>query len=249
MRHYTLRRLMAHVAITATVCALAAWAVRAAQEARRAALSSACAGHLSQIALGLHSYHEVYGRFPPAYLADARGRPEHSWRVLILPYIEQQAIYNRYNFQEPWDGPHNRELAPLMPVPYACPNHRGDAGGRRYQGNVWTSYLAVTGPGTVFPGAGTVSLVDVSDRRGATIMVAEVADADVHWMEPRDLDVATMSFKIGGPPPPSVSSLDAGGPHAVTVDGSVRQLSPTTAPRELKALTTIAGGEEVAPLP
>src|SRR5438067_8347058 len=117
MRHYSLRRLMARVAITAAVCALAVWAVRAAQEARRLARSSACAEHLSQIALGLHSYHEIYGRFPPAYLADARGRPEHSWRVLILPYIEQKAVYNRYNFQEPWDGPHNRELAPLMPLP------------------------------------------------------------------------------------------------------------------------------------
>src|SRR4051812_10595310 len=81
-------------------------------------LSDQCLGHLKEIGIALHNYHADYGVFPPAYVADASGRPLHSWRVLILPYLEQKPLYNRYNFSEPWDGPNNRRLASQMPGVY-----------------------------------------------------------------------------------------------------------------------------------
>ena len=92
MRRYSVRRLMARVAVAAAACAAAAWVVRAAQESWVASASAGCAGNLAQVAVALHTYHDVYGRFPPAYLADASGRPRHSWRVLLLPYISKQMI-------------------------------------------------------------------------------------------------------------------------------------------------------------
>ena len=69
-----------------------------------------CAANLTKIGLAMHAYHEAYGCFPPAFVADTRGRPMHSWRVLILPFAGERALYEAYRFDEPWDGPNNRHL-------------------------------------------------------------------------------------------------------------------------------------------
>src|SRR5690606_28292508 len=61
-----------------------------------------CQNNLRQVVLALHGYHVDHGCFPPAYVADAAGRPMHSWRVLVLPYLEEQDLYAAYNFAEPW---------------------------------------------------------------------------------------------------------------------------------------------------
>ena len=89
----------------------------AAQEERR---HWACKMNLKLLAIALHNYHDTYGAFPPAYVADASGKPMHSWRVLILPHMEQLALYERYNFNEPWDGPNNILLANEMPDIFRC---------------------------------------------------------------------------------------------------------------------------------
>ena len=103
-----------------------------------------CANNLKQIGLALHAYHERYGVLPPAYVADANGRPMHSWRVLLLPFLEQQSLYDWYDFREPWDGPHNIKLLNNTPSCYICPSRLS------YPTTV-TSYVAITGPGTMFP--------------------------------------------------------------------------------------------------
>ena len=89
--------------------------------AREAARRMQCLNNLKQIALALHNYHDVYGVFPPAYIPDAQGKPKHSWRVLILPFLEEQGTYEKYDFDEPWDGPNNRAL--LTSMPRATPVH------------------------------------------------------------------------------------------------------------------------------
>src|SRR5579871_4350512 len=78
-----------------------------------------CSLNLQHIGLALHQYHIEYGSFPPAYIADKNGRPIHSWRTLILPYMDLSPqysrshleLYNRYRFDEPWNGPHNAALS------------------------------------------------------------------------------------------------------------------------------------------
>src|SRR5207248_2869881 len=82
---------------------------RAMLQAREEARASQCLC-IKQIGLALLNYHDTYGSFPPAYVADATGKPIHSWRVLILPFMEQSSLYNAYSMAEPWDGPNNRKL-------------------------------------------------------------------------------------------------------------------------------------------
>jgi len=99
---------------------LVALLLPAVQSAREAARRAQCSNNLKQIALAFHNYHDTYRTFPPAYIPDEDGNPKHSWRVLILPFLEQRALYEQYNFDEPWDSPNNRIVGnasiPTMPV-------------------------------------------------------------------------------------------------------------------------------------
>src|SRR4030095_9667762 len=99
-----------------------------------------------------------YGSFPPAYIADKNGRPMHSWRILILPFLEEQALFSRYNFNEPWDGPNNRKLHGTTIALFECP---ADESPNRPTG--MTSYVLVTGPGTLFGDGVAPRLNDVVD--------------------------------------------------------------------------------------
>ena len=78
---------------------------------RHLARRDCCRNNVKEIALAIHNYESANGHLPPAYIADENGNPMHSWRVLILPYIEgQQALFDRYDMDEPWDGPNNSKL-------------------------------------------------------------------------------------------------------------------------------------------
>ena len=79
--------------------------------ARLAANRNMCANQLHQIALAIRSYVDAHHALPPLYTTDADGKPLHSWRTLILPFLDQARLYNEYRFDEPWDGPNNRKLA------------------------------------------------------------------------------------------------------------------------------------------
>ena len=92
------------------------------KQAREAAQRSTCKNNLKQIGLALHNYHDRYQSFPPAFVADENGKPMHSWRVLLLPYLDQADLYARYNFNEPWNGPNNLKLGDEIPEVYGCPN-------------------------------------------------------------------------------------------------------------------------------
>ncbi len=128
----------------------------------------------------LHAYHDDHGHFPPPYVADANGKPMHSWRVLILPYLELDGLYKAYNFNEPWNGPNNRKLAAAKHYSLRCP-----AEPQRPLG--MTSYFCVVGPGRMKPGKKHQELADFTD--GPTIMLVESNTAQVNWLEPRDLAV------------------------------------------------------------
>ncbi|MEO6808096.1 MAG: DUF1559 domain-containing protein [Isosphaeraceae bacterium] len=257
-RPYTVQRMMVHVLIIGCVLGVFARVGRGVGRAREAARSSICVGILKQIALALRNYESTWGCFPPAYVADAQGKPMHSWRVLILPYLGQDTLYQRYRFDEPWDGPHNRLLHDIPISLFSCPNHTDHV--NRHE----TSYLAVVGHGTLFPGGNqTTRLVDVRDGTDQTIMVVESATTHIHWMEPRDLDLNRMGLRINDLSRPSISSWDregtTSGPHIVTVGTMVRSFTTamppsyqrslvipsTMPPAQLRALLTINGGERV----
>jgi hypothetical protein len=176
----------------------------------------------------LTSYHDTHGHFPPAYIVGADGKPWHSWRVLILPFIESNKVYDQYRFDEPWNGPNNRLLADKIHLEiFQCPS-RTDYGKVTH-----TNIVAIVGDDTAFPGANWTQLSDFRDRGKHTILLAEYGGSDIQWMEPRDLNAHEMSFQINDAVSPSISSLHPAGPAVVFADGIKayrlhRPLSPET---------------------
>ena len=216
------------------------------------AYRSQCANNLKRIALALHNYHDTYKCFPPAYVADEEGRPMHSWRVLILPYMEQQFLYDEYRFDEPWNGPNNRRLAGGISrnvsfcSPLRCP---ADPDGNP----VNTNYVLVTGEGTAWADGRSPQLRDFTDAGSETIMVVEIANSNIHWMEPRDLTIDQAMRGINSPAGMCISAwhrVDSWrnrpeSANVALVNGSVANLKNDFSLDELRKLLTYQSGEEV----
>lgn len=197
-----------------------------------------CRSKIRVIGLGLLNYHDDYGCFPPAYIADENGRPMHSWRVLILPFLDQQALYHRYRFDEPWDGPNNSKLAEHGIWQFDCPS----AQSLRFA----TSYVAVTGPDTAWPGDRSTTRTDITDGASKTMLVVEVKNSGINWMEPRDLDLSQMAPTINSSSGKGISSAHVKrGAHVLFADGSVRFLHDSLSPSVLRAMLTRNGGETI----
>jgi ribosomal protein S27E len=199
--------------------------------AREAARKTVCANNLKQISLAMSSYQDNNGSLPPAFVADKNGRPMHSWRVLLLPYLDCQPLYSAYHFDEPWDGPHNRVLANRMPPIYHCPS----AGP---MGSV-TSYVVIVGPHTAFPGAKPVRSEQLKDPAN-TIAVVEAPRAGINWLEPRDLSEADMQFKINGSAS-EIGSFHVHGANVSYCDSSVHYLADSMDAKVLKQLIDQSG--------
>src|SRR5438477_2970944 len=118
-RGFTLIELLVVIAIIAVLIALLLPAVQSAREAARRAQ---CVHNLKQIGLAMHNYRSANDAFPMPAITDKNGKPLLSWRVAILPFIEQGELYNKFHTDEPWDSPHNKALLKEMPPTYLCPS-------------------------------------------------------------------------------------------------------------------------------
>lgn len=197
-----------------------------------------CKNNLKQLGLALHNYHDQYGSLPPAYVADANGRPLYSWRVLLLPMLEQQNLYKDFRLNEPWDSPHNIKLSNRDLEAFRCasdPNSRPGC----------TNYVVVTGAGTAFDGTKPRTFNEMKDGLSQTLFIVEVADSNFRWAEPRDLSLDTMNLTINAEQQ-GFSSHHAGGAQALLGDGSVRMLENKLPPQTLRTLLTISGGENIS---
>lgn len=174
-----------------------------------------CQNNLKQIGLALHSYHDAWGSFPPAYTVDANGQRLHSWRVLILPYLGQTALYNSIDLTQPWDSPANARHLAAMPHEFGCP---ADA----VRGSTLTNYVAVVGDKCVFRGQEPVSIREITDGTSNTILVGEVAGANIPWMKPDDrgIEMFAVGVKGGG-----FSSKHYLCVHFLMCDGSVGSMT------------------------
>jgi hypothetical protein len=191
-----------------------------------------CADNLHQIALALQQYHQANGCFPPAYVADKNGKPMYSWRVLILPYLDQAPLYKAYDFTEPWDGRKNKRLLAKCSRIYICPSDPPASTSVATP----TSYLAVVGPKAAWAGEKPRRPADFAGETSDTIMLVEVADSHVLWTEPRDLSLDTLGVADAKSPPLVVSSSHgkleefffaydrASGVNVALADGRVRYL-------------------------
>lgn len=200
-----------------------------------------CAKNLRRITLALHQYEAKYGSFPPAYLADAQGKPMHSWRVLLLPFLGYEHVYRQYNFAEPWDGPRNMSLRRAMPPEYACP---ADPDARSQDE---TNYMVLVGSETMFPKTGCVKREMVTDGVQNTLLLVETPASGVCWMEPKDMDFGQMQFTMNGKPGIDIGSRHLGGAHVVTVDGECHFLQEDATPDIVRGLGTIQGQETILP--
>jgi len=197
-----------------------------------------CIHNLRTIGVALHNYHDQNGCFPPPYVADAKGKPLYSWRVLLLPYMEQTPLYEQWHLDEPWDSLHNRPLAEQHLEVFRCPSVKSGS-------QPMTSYLAVIGPGMAWAHGECLTFEDFTDDKNATIMVVEVRDSQIHWAEPVDLDRAAMSLKINDESRPSISSRHPNLAIVLFVDGSAMTLPASLPEDDVAALLTRGGGESI----
>lgn len=215
--------------------ALLAGSRSASEDASRAK----CQSHLKQIALALHNYHVAHGSLPPPVVHDDQGRPMHSWRALLLPFLDED-LAEQYDLNEPWNGPHNSDLADRMPPVFGCSRHEGPPGD--------TDFVLIVGPGALFENAASAPRLDeVADGTSRTILLVETADSGIHWLEPRDLELPSMPREIDVPG--SIRSPHRGGANIALADTSVHLLDHDTSGKAIDALVTSHGGEPIEFLP
>lgn len=210
---------------------LAALLLPAVQSAREAARRAQAVNELKQIGLALHNYHDAQKAFPPQAIRDPQGRPLLSWRVAILPFLEQQELYNQFHLDEPWDSEHNIKLLERMPKVFANPN---------LASTDQTVFLAVQGEDTVFAAESSAKIKDIMDGTSNTILVVE-ADADraVPWTKPEDLNFDADA------PLQGLGHLRPGGFSALFGDGHVQFIGNSIDPAVLRALMTKSGREPI----
>jgi hypothetical protein len=180
----------------------------AANQMKQAAARAQSTNNLKLLLLAMHNYHDTYKQLPAHAIYSKDGRPLLSWRVAILPFIEQKQLYDRFRLDEPWDSPHNKQLLSQMPPVYAPVQGGGPPGHTHYQ--------VFTGPNTPFNGTTRVRLhADFPDGTSNTFLIVE-ANSTVPWTQPADLAVAP------GQPLPPLGGLWRGRFLAGMADASVR---------------------------
>ncbi len=201
------------------------------------------ASSLGQIGMAMQTYHDVNGKLPPAVAYGKVGQPLYSWRVLLLPYLEQDRLYKQFKLDEPWDSPHNKPLSENTPKCYLPALGGNDPPGL-------TRYQVFVGPGTAFERDG-LTWDEFPDSPANTLLVVEAGEP-VPWSKPVD-----MAYDPGKPLPPlggvfgkpvHFLCYEVGrrpGFGACFGDGKARFVRGDTAEKTLRGLISRDGGEPV----
>ncbi|MCE9529241.1 MAG: DUF1559 domain-containing protein [Planctomycetales bacterium] len=205
---------------------LVALLLPAVQQAREAARRMQSANNLKQIGLAMHIYHDLYKEFPPAVVKDADGKPLYSGMVLLLPMLEQQGLYERFDKSKAWDSPENLSLSNMNLDVFMDPSNPSNVAGR-------TDYLFITGKNSILedvPGM-KHEMVKITDGTSYTMLVIEVK-GNASWAAPNTWD---LSKPFDGSHPGVV--------QAVFADGSVHALSKKIDPETLRRLVERNDGQ------
>jgi hypothetical protein len=191
---------------------------------------------LKQVGLGMHNYHDAHKTFPPPYSVDKNGKPLHSWRVLILPYLDEDDLAKKIRLDEPWDSEYNKQFHDKMPSVFYNPTYHGS----NKKGE--TNFCMVVGPETLGQANGKgLKISEIKDGTAYTVMLIE-RQTPVCWMAPEDIEQEKAYLGINRDPA-GIGGKTPGGVFAAYADGSVRFIEQDTPLDKLKALLTIAGRE------
>jgi hypothetical protein len=149
------------------------------QKIRNAAARTQSMNNLKQIGIAMHNYHDANGFFPPAAITDKKGKKLHSWRVAILPYIEQNNIYSQLKLDEPWDSEHNKKFTSVSIKTYMDPRIETPAGK--------TTYRVFVGQKAPFDWVKGRSSLSITDGTSNTIMVVSAGEP-IEWAKPEDFE-------------------------------------------------------------
>jgi hypothetical protein len=205
--------------------------------------------HLKQLALAMNNYHSERNRFPGAAILSKDGKktPLLSWRVAILPQIEQQNLYNQFKLDEPWDSAHNKKLIALMPAIYRPIRREHPDGGHTY-------YQVFTGKVAPFGDGREPRLTDFRDGASNTFLIVE-GDRPVVWTKPEDVeydgptpdelkDKLKAEYKLkNGQPVTKIGGMFANGFNAVMADGTPIRFDRQIPAWKIHAMITHQGGE------
>ncbi|MBV9123777.1 MAG: DUF1559 domain-containing protein, partial [Planctomycetes bacterium] len=205
------------------------------QKIRQASIRTVSQNNLKQLALAMHAYADLHeGKLPPAVVTSKDGKPLYSWRVEMLPFVEEAALYNEFHKDEPWDSPNNIKLLPRMPKVFA------PVGTVQTPEPNSTFYQVLNGPGAIFDGSRQLPLTGIADGTSNTIMIVEAGEA-VPWTKPADLP-----YQANGPLP-KLGGLFPDGFNAAFADGAIYFISRTVSEKTLRALITAAAGDVPGP--
>ncbi len=206
------------------------------QVERAAAQQAKSMKNMRHLALAMHGYLSANNIFPQAVLHDKPGNVPYSWRIAILPYLNEQALYDEYDFSEPWDGPKNKKLLAKIPAVYQHSTEMGK--------NFNASYFVPKGDLTIFPSDGPgIPIDNILDGTSATILTVE-AKLDIPWTKPEDFPV-DIDLNKPKQPAPKIPTFDPNRILVCLADGSIRSLPATIDSQSLRALFTKAGGEVI----
>ena len=210
-------------------------AIPAIDASARASRRAASVNNLRQIMLAVHNYSATHNKLPAAYNTDEDGKPLLSWRVHLLPYLDEFELYNQFRLDEPWDSPHNRQLIAQIPDVYRSPSSDADPGK--------TNYLALRGEhGVIVPPEESehgkenplgIEFGEILDGTSNTIAIVEASnESAVIWTKPDDL-IPNLANPIQG-----LMGVHQGLFIVAITDGSVRTLPAETPPDTLRGLFT-----------
>jgi hypothetical protein len=222
-------------AIGGVIVGVSTGAFAAVASSRNAANRISSGNNLRQVGLAFINYHNATNAMPLGEKSgdgDVLRAKGLSWRVDILPFIEEDLLYQQFHLDEPWDSPHNLKLIPRMPALYRSPRFESQPG--------TTYYRALVGPGTVMGGPKPLNLDFISARDGAfaTLVVVEAAEP-VIWTKPDEL-----RYDPNGPLP------GFGGPQrgdfiGLFADAHIQHLSMKMGEQTLRAYITVDGNEVI----
>ncbi|MGE3315518.1 MAG: DUF1559 domain-containing protein, partial [Planctomycetaceae bacterium] len=206
--------------------------------------------NIKSILLAMHNYLDVHKHLPPSVVLGPDGKTPHSWRVELLPFLDQAKLYEKYRMNEPWDSPANKQVLAQMPDVFRAP---GDA-----KDSTNTAYFVPTGPQTMFHlkqpqtmeslqksrgesdvGKRALNFRDIDDGTSNTVALIETK-RDVPWTRPQDIDCDPAI------PLPRFGRLYADLFHVGMADGTTRAIPVNIDEKSVKALLSRAGGEPVS---